>query len=121
MSEAFNYGKLANEINERSKFDKAIIVGSEIRQAIHEAYEAGQNQAQEEVNELKRKLFNEGVKNNSDKARVEFLEDKLEEVEKVIEAAKVLAVHLRKGGYTGMMFQDVLKAVDELDSEWRKW
>jgi hypothetical protein len=29
------------------------------------------------VNELKRKLFNEGVKNNSDRARVEFLEDKV--------------------------------------------
>jgi hypothetical protein len=34
-----------------------------------------------ENKELKRKLFNEGVKNNSDRARVEFLEEKLKEME----------------------------------------
>jgi hypothetical protein len=40
-------------------------------------YKAGQNQRDEEVTDLKRKLFLEGVKNNSDRARTEFLEDKL--------------------------------------------
>jgi hypothetical protein len=46
------------------------------------------NDSEARVNELKRKLFNEGVKNNSDKARVEFLEGKLEGQEQVIEAAR---------------------------------
>lgn len=45
------------------------------------AYKAGQNQRDEEVNDLKRKLFLEGVKNNSRVARVEFLEDKLKALE----------------------------------------
>jgi hypothetical protein len=52
------------------------------------AFAAGQNQRDEEVEELKRKLFNEGVKNNSNVARVEFLEDKIKDVEKVTEAAR---------------------------------
>ena len=33
--------------------------------------------------------------------------------EKLIEAAETLTIHLRKGGYTGSMFQDVLKAVTD--------
>jgi hypothetical protein len=36
---------------------------------------------EEENKDLKRKLFNEGVKNNSDRARVEFLEMKLNDID----------------------------------------
>jgi hypothetical protein len=58
------------------------------RKQLLKMYEAGQNHAHEEVNDLKRKLFNEGVKNNSNVARVEFLEDKLEDAQAVIDAAR---------------------------------
>jgi hypothetical protein len=59
------------------------------------------DKAEAEVNELKRKLFNEGVKNNSDKARVEFLEGKMEDVEAVIEGVRIFRTvcehtHLRE-------------------------
>ena len=71
MSEAFE--KWWGEMFMLDAFEPKIIAKT--------AYEAGQlngkNQSHEEVTELKRKLFNEGVKNNSNVARIEFLEDKL--------------------------------------------
>jgi hypothetical protein len=39
------------------------------------------NDSEARVNELKRQIFNEGVKNNSSMARIEFLEDKLKQLE----------------------------------------
>jgi hypothetical protein len=75
MSEAFEKW-LDNTAEKDLYYRDGEIMGS----ALLRAYEAGQNQRDEEVNELKRKLFTEGVKNNSNVARVEFLEDKLEAI-----------------------------------------
>lgn len=54
-NKAFDYGKIANELNERSKQDNALIVGSEIRQAIHESFEVGQRQGMERAAEIVKK------------------------------------------------------------------
>jgi hypothetical protein len=51
-------------------------------------YKQRAENAEARVNDLKRKLFLEGVKNNSDKARVEFLEDKQEAMQPVLDAAR---------------------------------
>jgi chromosome segregation ATPase len=84
------------------------------------------DKAEDMVGKLKKKLYLEGVKNNSDRARTEFLEDKLEEVEKVIEAAREWATSREYGiSKEGMQRAcdsrvKLMKAIFALDSEGRK-
>jgi seryl-tRNA synthetase len=87
-----------------------------------EKAEADRDALKEEANELKRKLFNEGAKNNSDRARVEFLEDKLreqeadskrlrEELENLCCEASDLSCHEMDGGAPENRWEDMRVAI----------